>query len=120
MPSYGPSLARFVLDRVDDDMKLIMMNTPIYLGTEHHLGPELAELLTNRDRLLTRLGGVGEVVEETVRAMQAEQEGQLVHDPVALPVSALGEFILKTFAHRHYDHPDYNPDWDLWPAPDAT
>lgn len=108
-----PSLLRFILERLDHDEELVLLHTPAFLRAEHGLNDELATLLEDRGRLLRRLGGVREVVQATALAMKDEQDSLPIHDAGVMPVTRLGDTVLKTLATRWDDHPDYNPQWKL-------
>jgi hypothetical protein len=106
-----PSLGRFVLERLDREIELVLMNTPVFIPDDWRMDEELRALLSNRDALLERLQGLKDIINRTMEAMVAEQRIAPLPGDGPAPVTALGSFILKRLASRYEDHPDYDPAW---------
>jgi hypothetical protein len=53
------------------------------------------------------------MVVDIVEAMGAEQGAMLIHDPESVPVTQLGSRLIKMWAARDADHPEYQDTWAL-------
>ena len=107
----NPSLLSFLQDRLNQDIGLILSDTPVF-GLEVN-DPEFERRFLDRGALLQRVRTDQTLVAMTIAAMQEEQGSP----PAGAssfesgPVTALGSDVLKTMAARYADHPDYQADW---------
>lgn len=107
----NPSLVRFLQDRLNQDVDLILADTPIF-GLEVN-DPEFERRFLDRGALLERVKADQALVAMTLSAMQEEQGSP----PAGAssfesgPVTALGSDVLKTMAGRYAGHPDYQAGW---------
>lgn len=109
------SLLKFLMDRLDEDVALILGDTPVF-------GIEVNDALfehrfLSRSGLLQRTRTEQAQVALVAEAMQAEQGAppEAAVDFVPGPVTVLGSQLLKLLATRYAEHPEYEKDW----APDA-
>lgn len=109
-----PSLVRFVLDRLDDDLGMVLLNSPVVLDEEAVPDERFRNYIGDRNQLAERIVGTRKIVRGTVDAMAREQ-GQVAIPATtdAAPVTELGSHILKTVASWYADHPDFNDAWRL-------
>lgn len=107
-----PSLLRFLLDRLEDELHAIMVHLPLPVPEEMQALNEdgFFDRLLGRNHLYQRVQETKQMVVYIAEAMRTEQEQRLVRDP-DIPVTALGSQLIKTWASRYSDHPDYHRDW---------
>lgn len=106
-----PSLLHFLQGRLDEDVDVIIANTPI-VGV-HELDTEFERRFLSRGALLERLRTDQATISLLVQAMQSEQ-GSLPNAPESFaggPVTDIGSDLLKLLAARYADHEDYRTAW---------
>jgi hypothetical protein len=108
----GPGLLRFVLERLADEKRMIMHNTPLFLD-ENQADADFRYYMETRNALLGRVATLEDIVRHTVSAMREEQgwDELFAHAPLLGPVTTLGTKILKQLAECFAEHADYREDF---------
>lgn len=105
------SLLRFLQDRLNQDIELIVGDTPLVgVGVKD---AEFERRFLDRAGLINRVRTELTIVSVTVDSMRAEQ-GPAPVDANSFeggPVTALGSELLKLLAARYSDHSDYRSEW---------
>ena len=109
--THEPSLLAFLQDRLEQDIGLVLGDTPVF-GLEVN-DPEFERRFLDRGALLRRVRTDQELIAMTVAAMQEEQGSPPAGAGsfVGGPVTSLGSELLKTMAARYADHPDHRDEW---------
>lgn len=108
-----PSLLRFLLDRLEDEIHAIITHLPLPVPDEMQpLNDDgFFDRLLDRRHLYQRVQETKQMVTLVTEAMKEEQDQMLIHDPENVPVTALGSQLIKIWAARYSDHSDYHQDW---------
>lgn len=105
------SLVRFLLDRLHEDLELIIGDTPMF-GVEVN-APRFEQQFLSRAGLIQKTRTELAEVSLIIQAMQSEQgiPPAAAIDFEAGPVTILGDRLLKLLAARYSDHPEYEQRW---------
>ena len=109
--AWTSCLLRFLQDRLQEDVELIIGNTPLF-GPDVR-DPQFEERFLDRGNLLRRTQDELAVIALIIEAMRKEQGSPPEPEEqfVSGPVTDLGSEVLKTLAAKYAGLPEFNSDW---------